>query len=374
MKKNLLNTVIISLFSISSFSQIEIGKIEKAVEVEKKVNFPPYNPTENFIEHSAYYQAKITQTLESGSGKNPFEEKQSDQNEYYNRYNGLKIYYPIYSDNYGKEDIFFFKKKDKIEQLNWSQTGNKYFKIISINPLLEKSEIYNEAKNNFDEDFFGNILFELKDDLNGETIYVIESTNSPKFVLVPYFEKKKELITGKTFIAVKDFSADRIPISKTNFNMHIDKGTQWKGELKLLRKKDLKIEESNEADDEDILFMVLLSNEKDKVMMELNGGRWNFQDVLLIKNDFEKLKNESINKQKLNESILIKKYGEKFGKLVYQNNLTIGMSKDMCSDILGITLNKKMYKNANGEMEVWEYTGIYKLYFKNGKLSEIIKY
>lgn len=374
MNKKLLITVVASLFTISTFSQIEIGKIEKEIEVEKKVNFPPYNPTENFIEHSEYYRAKITKILESGSGKNPFDEKQCDINEYYKRYNGLKIYYPTYSDNYRKNDILFFKKTDKIEILNWSQIGNKYFTIVNINPSFEKSEIYNEVKSNLGKDFFADIFFELKDNLNNETIYVVESSSNPQFILSPYFEKKKELINGKTFIAINDFSAIRNPISKNDYTMYIDKGTEWKGELTLLRKKDLKIEESKNDDDEEILFAVILSNEKDKVIFDLKGSRWNFEDVLLTKNDFEKLKKGNTNKNKLDESALIKKYGEKFGKLVYQKKLTIGMSKDMCSDILGITLNRKNYKNASGEIEVWEYTGIYKLYFKNGKLSESVKY
>lgn len=374
MNKKLLIVIVASLFTISTFSQIEIGKIEKEIEVEKKVNFPPYNPTENFIEHSEYYRAKITKILESGSGKNPFDEKQCDINEYYKRYNGLKIYYPTYSDNYRKNDILFFKKTDKIEILNWSQIGNKYFTIANINPSFEKSEIYNEVKSNFGKDFFADILFELKDNSNNETIYVIESSSNPQFILSPYFEKKKESINGKTFIAIGDFNAIRNPISKTDYTMYIDKGTEWKGELTLLRKKDLKIEESKDADDEEILFAVLLSNEKDKVIFDFKGSRWNFEDVLLTKNDFENLKKGNTNKNKLEESVLVKKYGEKFGKLVYQKKLTIGMSKDMCLDILGITLNRKNYKNASGEIEVWEYTGIYKLYFKNGKLSEIVKY
>ena len=374
MNKKLLIVIAASLFTISTFSQIEIGKIEKEIEVEKKVNFPPYNPTENFIEHSEYYRAKITKILESGSGKNPFDEKQCDINEYYKRYNGLKIYYPTYSDNYRKNDILFFKKTDKIEILNWSQIGNKYFTIVNINPSFEKSEIYNEVKSNLGKDFFADIFFELKDNLNNETIYVIESSSNPQFILSPYFEKKKESINGKTFIAIDDFNAIRNPISKTDYTMYIDKGTEWKGELTLLRKKDLKIEESKNDDDEEILFAVILSNEKDKVIFDLKGSRWNFEDVLLTKNDFEKLKKGNTNKNKLEESVLVKKYGEKFGKLVYQKKLTIGMSKDMCSDILGITLNRKSYKNASGEIEVWEYTGIYKLYFKNGKLSEIVKY
>jgi hypothetical protein len=374
MNKKLLFTFIASLFTISIFSQIEIGKIEKAVEVETKVNCPPYNQTENFIEHSEYYRAKVTQILESGSGKNPFDEKQCEANEYYKRYNGLKIYYPSYSDNYRKNDILFFKKTDKIEILNWSQIGNKYFTIVNINPAFEKSEIYNEVKSDLGKDFFADIFFELKDNLNNETIYVIESSSNPQFILSPYFEKKKELINGKTFIAINDFNAIRNPISKTDYTMYIDKGTEWKGELTLLRKKDLKIEESKNADDEEILFAVILSNEKDKVIFDLKGSRWNFEDVLLTKNDFEKLKKGNSNKNKLEESVLVKKYGEKFGKLVYQKKLTIGMSKDMCSDILEITLNRKNYKNASGEIEVWEYTGIYKLYFKNGKLSESLKY
>ena len=374
MKKTLFFTSITILLSISGFSQIEMGKIEKATENETKVSFPVYDNSENFIIQSEYYKAKITKILESGSGKNPFEEKQCDENEYYKRYNGLKIYYPTYSDEYKKNSIHFFKKTDKIETLNWSQIGNKYFTIVSINPFLDESEIYNEAKSSLSKDFYADILFELKDSISNETIYVFESQYNPQFILVPYFEKMKEQINGKTFIAISDFNAIKNPVSKTDFSLYIDKGTEWKGEFTLLRKKDLKAEMSNETDDEETLFAVLLSNEKDKVIFDLENSRWNFENVLLSKNDFEKQKSTNATKNKLEENVLIKKYGEKFGKLVYQKKLEIGMSKEMCSDVCGITLNKKKVKNANGEIEIWEYTGILKLYFKNGKLSEIVKY
>lgn len=374
MNKKLLITVVASLFTISSFSQIEMGKIEKAVDVESKTKFPVYVPTENFINHSDYYKAKITKILESGSGKNPFEEKECDENEYYKRYNGLKIYFPSYSVDYKKDYITFFKKTDKIEILDWTKTGNKYFTIISIVPQFQNSEFFNDAISNFGKDLYGRMLFELKDNSSNEIIYAASSSYEPGFILVPYFEKKKELINGKTFIAVSDFDAIRNPVSKTNYTLNIDKGTQWKGELTLLRKKDIKIEESNNVNDEETLLTVILSNEKDKAIFDLEGSRWNFENVLLTKNDFEKLKNGNTNKNKSEESVFIKKYGEKFGKLVYQKKLTIGMSKDMCSDICGITLNRKKIKNASGEIEIWEYTGILKLYFKNGKLSQIVNY
>lgn len=374
MKRALFFTSITILLSISGFSQIEMGKIEKATENETKVSFPVYDNSENFIIQSEYYKAKITKILESGSGKNPFAEKQCDENEYYKRYNGLKIYYPTYSNDYKKNSILFLKKTDKIEILNWSQIGNKYFTIVSINPFLDESEIYNEAKSSLSKDFYADILFELKDSISNETIYVFESQYNPQFILVPYFEKMKEQINGKTFIAISDFNAIKNPVSKTDFSLYIDKGTEWKGEFTLLRKKDLKAEMSNETDDEETLFAVLLSNEKDKVIFDLQNSRWNFENVLLSKNDFEKQKSINATKNKLEENVLIKKYGEKFGKLVYQKKLEIGMSKEMCSDVCGITLNKKKVKNANGEIEIWEYTGILKLYFKNGKLSEIVKY
>ncbi len=374
MKRALFFTSITILLSISGFSQIEMGKIEKATGNETKVSFPVYDNSENFIIQSEYYKAKITKILESGSGKNPFAEKQCDENEYYKRYNGLKIYYPTYSNEYKKNSILFFKKTDKIDILNWSQIGNKYFTIVSINPFLDESEIYNEAKSSLSKDFYADILFELKDSISNETIYVFESQYNPQFILVPYFEKMKEQINGKTFIAISDFNAIKNPVSKTDFSLYIDKGTEWKGEFTLLRKKDLKAEMSNETDDEETLFAVLLSNEKDKVIFDLQNSRWNFENVLLSKNDFEKQKSTNATKNKLEENVLIKKYGEKFGKLVYQKKLEIGMSKEMCSDVCGITLNKKKVKNANGEIEIWEYTGILKLYFKNGKLSEIVKY
>ena len=374
MKRALFFTSITFFLSISGFSQIEMGKIEKATENETKVSFPVYDNSENFIIQSEYYKAKITKILESGSGKNPFAEKQCDENEYYKRYNGLKIYYPTYSNEYKKNSILFFKKTDKIDILNWSQIGNKYFTIVSINPFLDESEIYNEAKSSLSKDFYADILFELKDSISNETIYVFESQYNPQFILVPYFEKMKEQINGKTFIAISDFNAIKNPVSKTDFSLYIDKGTEWKGEFTLLRKKDLKAEMSNETDDEETLFAVLLSNEKDKVIFDLQNSRWNFENVLLSKNDFEKQKSTNATKNKLEENVLIKKYGEKFGKLVYQKKLEIGMSKEMCSDVCGITLNKKKVKNANGEIEIWEYTGILKLYFKNGKLSEIGKY
>lgn len=108
MNKKILIKVVLSLFTISSFSQIEMGKIEKAIEKESKIAFPTYNNLENFINHSDYYEAKTKKILESGSGKNPFEEKECEEKEYYKRYNGLNIYYPSFSNDYKKKQHTIF--------------------------------------------------------------------------------------------------------------------------------------------------------------------------------------------------------------------------------------------------------------------------
>jgi hypothetical protein len=235
------------------------------------------------------------------------------------------------------------------------------------------------GKNNF-----GDMLFELKDNLNNETIYAVETSYSVKFILVPYFENIKDRIKSNKFISTRDFSADKVPLRKTNGELYVGKNSEWNGELTILRKKDITIvyDESNnkpQESDQDIRYMVILSQKNDTIIIPLNGtdndkGQWGLEDVFTVKNNFEKQKAQNQNDEKLKVSNLIKKYGEKFGKLVYQKKMTIGMSKDMCSDIYGITLNRKKYKNASGEIEVWEYTGMAKLYFKNGKLNEIINY
>lgn len=377
-EKILLSYFFIFFFSLSTFSQIEMGKIEKAEETEKKIEFPPYNPTENFIEHSEYYRLKIRKIIDSGSGKNPFEEKKCDVNEYYKRYNELKIYYPAHSNDYRKDETTFIKRTDNIEELNWSQVGNKYYTIISINPRIESSQMYNELKSKFRKDFYGDILFELKDNTSNEIIYSIEPSYSTKFILVPYFEKTKDYIKSNKFIALRDFNGDKVPLKRKDGLLYVDKNSEWNAELTILKSEDLKIDDEEKLQsDEDVRFMVLLSKDKDTIIMHLNNrdyAQWVFEDIFIAKKDFDKQKVQNKNDEKLKESTLIKKYGEKYGKLVYQKKLTIGMSKDMCSDICGITLNRKKIKNASGEIEVWEYTGILKLYFKNQKLSEIVNY
>lgn len=366
MKKQLLLIgIFTSLFYNLSYSQITMGSIEKKKEEEVFVEAPPYSDSENFIEYGSYY--------------NPFvpEKERTSKSEFYNRYKGLQIYYPEYSNDYKKGYTLIFKVTDKIDLLTWTDIGNKYFTIQNIVDSFGNSGFFNKIQSPENKEYMDDyLLIELKDNSNGEIIYVVEPPYSVKFILVPYYEKMKKYIDGNIFVATKDFSGTKIPLSKTNCCLYVDKNTEWKGELTILKAKDLTPHDST---DETIEYVVILSNDKNTILMKLlykgfSGETNLFNESFSSKEDAETQKQLTENEKKAELNKLIKKYGEKYGKLVYEKKLTIGMSKDMCSDIWGITLHRKTHTDKSGKVEVWDYPSVGKLYFKNDKLSDIIRY
>lgn len=366
MKKQLLLFGIFStLFCNLSYSQITMGSIEKKKEEEKIIEVPPYNDSENFIEYINYPWGGVP------------EKERPSQSEFYTRYNELQIYYPEYSNDYEKGYTLIFKVTDKIDLLTWTDIGNKYFTIQNIVDSFGNSDFFNKIQSPENKEYMDDyLLIELKDDSSGEIIYVVEPPYSVKFILVPYYEKMKKYIDGNIFVATKDFSGTKIPLSVTNSSLYVDKNTEWKGELTILKAKDLTPHDST---DETIEYVVILSNDKNKILMKLlhkgfNGETNLFKEYFSSKEDAKIQKQLTENEKKAELNKLIKKYGEKYGKLVYEKKLTIGMSKDMCSDVWGITLNVKTYTDKSGKVEVWDYPGVGKLYFKNDKLSDILTY
>src|SRR5690606_9060487 len=120
--------------------------------------------------------------------------------------------------------------------LSWSDIGDRSFTIQNIADF-GKSDFFNEIqspknKRNMDYNY---LLIELKDNSNDEIIYVVESKYYVNFILVPYYEKMKKNIDGNIFVATKDFSGTKIPLSETDFSLYVDKNTEWKGELTILK-------------------------------------------------------------------------------------------------------------------------------------------
>ena len=73
-------------------------------------------------------------------------------------------------------------------------------------------------------------------------------------------------------------------------------------------------------------------------------------------------------KVRTKEDRLIEKYGKRYGELVYNKNIALGMTKNMVIDCIGNPDDINKTIGAWGVHEQWVYRHKY-LYFENGKLT-----
>jgi len=368
-KKTMKKTIITLLIAFSSsivLSQITIGtSLDRANPEKEIIKAPTYENHQNFLSYEEYY------------GYNPPIDKTPTKEEFYSRYNDLKIFFPKYSNDYREKSVIIFEEDSSINLKKREFLNEKYYKIVRIDEEFGKTHFFGKINESYKEYLEAYLLFTLKDENTGKNVYVVESKIS--FVLVPFYENLSEFFSEISFIANQDFGADKLPLSKTNGNLYIDKGTEWKGRFSLLRGRDINYfpEEKVTNEDQDLKYIAILGTGKDTIIMnitESNSGRWWFTEVFTPKNEAieQSDKTEAERKEELNK--FVKKYGQNYGTLVFNKKGTIGMTKEMCQEIYGITLNKKTTKKEKGEIEIWEYTGVLKIYFTNGKLSEIRQY
>lgn len=365
MKKTIMTLLITLSVSIAT-SQVKMGGSLERTEPKKEiVKAPPYENHQNFVKFNDYY------------GYSYSEEETPTEKEFYSRYNDLTIFYPNYTNNYREKSVIIFKYESSIIPIKREYINERYFKIEKIDERFDNTSFFDKVDEKDRNYLDTEILLTLKDTINGETIYIAESRIS--FVPLPFYETLSDFFTRSSLIATQDFGASKLPITKTNGTLYIDKGTEWQGRFSLLRGRDLNLFPEDELtnEDQDLKYMAILGNGNDTIVMnitESNSGRWRFFEVLNPKHLQEKENQEMKANEKEELNKFVKKYGQNYGNLVYNKKATIGMTKEMCQDIYGITLNKKSYTDAKGEIEIWDYTGVLKLYFTNGKLSEIIKY
>ena len=75
-------------------------------------------------------------------------------------------------------------------------------------------------------------------------------------------------------------------------------------------------------------------------------------------------------KRQAEKQSLIAKYGAKYGALVFEHKVTLGMTKEMCQQAWGRPRNKVIRRLLNGTQEVWSYGVSQYLVFDNGVLVE----
>ena len=84
---------------------------------------------------------------------------------------------------------------------------------------------------------------------------------------------------------------------------------------------------------------------------------------------YEKVQNERNKLEKLKQLKI--KYGDHFGSLISNEQLEIGMSKEMCNESIGNPYETKTVIRENLKYEICYYYGGFKLFFLNDELKQI---
>lgn len=91
------------------------------------------------------------------------------------------------------------------------------------------------------------------------------------------------------------------------------------------------------------------------------------------KEDERKIQIREASNSLIKQKKLIEKYGDKYGNLIFRNQLTIGMSKEMSEESWGKTYNRSRITTDGKLVEIWEYSRGTSLYFINDILTQIVE-
>jgi len=364
MKLYISTLIAISAFCIHVNAQISVTTVEKKEPEKKVIPAPAYDSLESFVSYGSYYSAhwQIPKDLKC------------TVEEFYKRYVGLQIFYPLYSNEFNKTSSIFFTDSTPIKYLTWEEVGDKYYTILKIHPSFDKTQFYERVKQdkNIGLGLSSGLLLELKLETTGQIIYSVEYDYSDRFILVPYFVKIQQLLKNNSLVAKDYFSARKFP--EVDEFLSVEEKTEWKGEFTLIKSETLDKTNNPDSDEKVIPVYLLRNNDKAFILfINNNYGNPQFNDVIIFKNEMQKQEGRKNEEEKARIEGYVKKYGVVFGKLVAKNQVKIGMTKQMCEDAWGTTFDIKKYTESAKETEIWKYVGKGKLIFVNGTLTNIIE-
>lgn len=263
-----------------------------------------------------------------------------------------------------------------------SEVESKYFTILEI----EGRDKYSQDKKfkkleDLPSDLStqtAELRIKLKKDQTNDTLYwnVNEARNfgNNPFILVPYFEKAKKDFVGQNLVATKSLS--NLVNSKTGDIVNIEQNQKWFCE-------DLSLTDTNKV--KYLKPLYYLTNQNNTIVLDIEQLRSSFiteaqydkiQEEKKLA-EAEKIKQEKEEEQKRiaedkkNRQLYINKYGAKFGSLIADNKVAIGMNMEMCRLAWGEPLDINRITMKGYAHEQWVYGfGTY-LYFNNGVLSTI---
>ena len=388
--------------------QIEVSSVTRPTE-QKEVEKPePYDSFYNFLDIKNDYQQIGLEIFFPKWNKKKFS-KRTSQSEWMSRYIFSKDSSDLILDN---------KKYIVLKIIKNNYTGLKddiRDNLFSSNYLLSYE---NNDSDNFNIYKSTNLIQEkiylLKSLATGDSIYYATSKENPwddwdyssykqatQFILVPYFEKLKNIYDGKFMTNIKGDIVRRD--FYTNKKITIQKNSEWKCSVKVL-----------DVDYHQGIFFLFSNNENtiacrdeyrreyDNEIYDLKNGRLNdinsypdegycdFKLSNIVKEEQRKAKlQQSIllseqkreerqrllsqqNAIKIHLDICVSNYGEELGKIIASGRVRIGMTKEMCKTAWGEPYNTNKTIQASGTTEIWWYYGLEKfLTFSNGVLVRI---
>ena len=326
------------------------------------------------------------------------------------------IYKPI------KEDC-----KDKV----WNDE-NMYNDVYSKTDLAKQGITLEEFKNDLDDcdyvsDYFSlaakkfiivdlvqnGSYYKLVNEENGDTIYYYTQASSqftlkdrykmtPPLLVVGYIEKLKTDYLDKEFVLLyKDFNKKGQIDNITGHSIDFTTSSEWKcTKITLADCEDYMYQkitfllDNSTGNEIAIDFEMLKKNfvQKEKYLKQIEDEREKVANEKAEQERIERVKaneekqgklaemkrTDNIIKEKIaSEEIrqkrtedLVKKYGKEFGSIIADEQVKIGMSKEMCTASLGkpIDVNKQ-----NSVLEKWIYKNKNLYFDKSGKLIAVEK-
>lgn len=264
----------------------------------------------------------------------------------------------------------FEDKKKEIKQL---QSRNKLWKNS------KKIWVHRKQANNLS--FSNNrFYFKLLDEKTKDTVYAVNLNKNKvnKFILVSYFSKQKELFEGQNIVFKGDstipyYKRDKIRHYSNGFTQ-IDIDSKWKcTEVTLLKP---------------LYSMVYrLENESGQSLIVTSVKHFISEKQFLIEEELRKKKEVEIalgnklaeEKKARKEELKYEEfkrrvytdYGEEFGNAVINHEVEVGMSKEMCTDAIGLPTKIEQIESESVLYDVWNYSDILKLFFIDNKLKLI---
>lgn len=258
-------------------------------------------------------------------------------------------------------------------------------KQSEIETLKARKKTWNESEKTWvqrNKDFsYTSVSFILINNKSGDTVYTMNQNPIENFVLVPYFVKQKHLYEKRNLIfkGNRNGNYNQLKDLTSNKLVSIDVESKWICEEVTLLKPTYEMvyilkNQNNISLTTNSITAFVYEEEFFKRKLESQA----LEAKLEAQKKFE-AEEEAVNekiKQEEYKLECIQKYGEKYGNLIFNHKVDIGMTKEMCRAAYGYPIKTYQSKTDLGTFDIWQYdailTNVY-LHFLNDKLEKIEK-